>query len=369
MPSKAWKSLLVILSAVVVIVGAGIGYWKRAALPRVNPYVPVIIPSLIAASQIRFKDWNSYNPRSIRYLLLLTVSIACGWGILSQNQQIRDRATATARADASQAAQQDNTKQFLAHLGTLSEKITNLETRVATACLQKDLAEVRGELQRTQKTMAPAPLVPLQFSFFPFTNPPYPQKAVPSTDVVLPVSADGTVRVQFTVLNMSELAALDGELTLQICDQCKFAKEPDGFQHLPGQQDTHRTVKFDRILGTTAVATMTADITVPPNVASFPMGILPRCRNCVILHEPSKGSVRLTRPLCKKIREARALPDKSIWQRAKTIWFSHTSSGAGNSFYCAPGICTSALAEEWFRRAPDWPWQSSDSFYGVAAST
>jgi hypothetical protein len=52
----------------------------------------------------------------------------------------------------------------------------------------------------------------------------YMSDAVPATDVTLPVSADGTVHAHFTVFNTSEIAAVDGELTLQICDQCKFAK-------------------------------------------------------------------------------------------------------------------------------------------------
>jgi hypothetical protein len=145
-PRKSRKPLLVTLSFIALIVFAGIGWWKRASLQGMNPYIPVIIPSLIAACQIRFKDWKSYNPKSIRYLLLLAIAIACGWGIIYQNQQIADKAAASARADAAQKAQQGNTAQFLTHLGTLSDKITGLETKVTTAELQKELADVRAEL-------------------------------------------------------------------------------------------------------------------------------------------------------------------------------------------------------------------------------
>ena len=55
-PPNGRKSRLAILSTRALLVLGGICYWKRVQLQQVNPYVPVVIPSLIAVFQIRFED-------------------------------------------------------------------------------------------------------------------------------------------------------------------------------------------------------------------------------------------------------------------------------------------------------------------------
>jgi hypothetical protein len=196
-------------------------------------------------------------------------------------------------------AQTDNTQLFLESFKKLSAEVSNLQTQVKTEALQKKLATMEAELQKTQKALAPGPKAVLAFSFSPFINPPLVGSPVPLpvpvTDVTLPVLADGSVHVEFTVLNVSDVDALDGQLTLQICDDCKFAKEPPGFQKLAGQSDTERNWGFQGILVRTFLRIMTVDVTVPPKATRIPVGITYRCRTCILPEKPSTGIVRLVR--------------------------------------------------------------------------
>ena len=289
-PRKSRKPLLVALSSVALIILAAIGYWKRASLQGVNPYIPVAIPSLIAASQIRFKDWNSYNPKSIRYLLLLAVFIACGWGILYQNQQMRDKAAASARADTAQKAQQDNTTQFLSHLGTLSDKITGLETKVATAEFQKELSDVRGELEKTQLALAPAPKAALSLSFPGYANTSPGEHFTPLTEMTIPATAEGAIKVPFRVVNATDADATQGHFSVIVCDECKYVKDPERFRHLNGAPETERYIEFPYILASTALPVMELELTIPKWVQTFIVGIQYRCRTCVL----NKNSETLT---------------------------------------------------------------------------
>jgi seryl-tRNA synthetase len=117
-------------------------------------------------------------------------------------------------------AQKDNTAQFLTKVGELSDKVNELQHQVTTAELQKKLASVQAELLNTQKAMAPGPKATLAFSFVPFENPPAPRDMVPRTDVELPVNGDGSVHVEFSIVNVTNVNALSASITLVICDQC-----------------------------------------------------------------------------------------------------------------------------------------------------
>ncbi len=154
----------------------------------------------------------------------------------------------------------------------------------------KEAASVKAELEATQKALAPGPKATLAFTFWPFFNPPLPQRVALSSEARFPTNDDGSYHIQFTVVNLTDVDALEGEFTLVICDLCKFAKEPPGFLKLPGQKDTERYQRFDRILPVTSLAVMTADITAP-DIPDFNVGIFYRCRTCVVSRELSLGRV------------------------------------------------------------------------------
>lgn len=107
---------------------------------------------------------------------------------------------------------------------------------------------------------------------------------------------DGAVHVEFTVSNETDVPALDGEITVMICKECKFASEPAGFIKLPGHEDTERIYSFNRILPKTTLKILSVDIRVPPNVNRIEFAVAYRCQNCIIPpDEPSIGIVTLDR--------------------------------------------------------------------------
>ena len=196
---------------------------------------------------------------------------------------------------AAQQAQTDNTKQFLGSLQKLTDKVSALQTKAATEELQKQLTTVKAELEKTQKAMEPPPKATLIFTFAPFTIPPLGQPVIPLTETTLPLNADGSVHVQFSVMNVTDAAALDGELNLQICDQCKFAREPAGFKKLQGLSDSHRYMAFTHILPYVAFYTLSADVIPPHSIENFQVGVYYRCKTCTVNREPLRGLVHIAR--------------------------------------------------------------------------
>jgi hypothetical protein len=193
--------------------------------------------------------------------------------------------------------QKNNTTVFIAKFGQLSTEVDELKHQVATAELQKKLASVQAELQKTQKAMAPAPKAKLSFTFVPFVNPPIrsDQTVAPVTDVSLPVAGDGSVHVEFTVLNLTQANALNIFLTLGICGGCKFAKEPEGFTKQPGDLDTQRWRAIAVLHEAEHLPPMSVDIVPPSTTPTFTMGIEYRCDTCSLDKEPTLGTVHVLR--------------------------------------------------------------------------
>lgn len=191
--------------------------------------------------------------------------------------------------------QGDNTAAFLKQFQRLSGELGDLKTQVKTDALQKKLASVQTELENTQKALAPGPKATLLFTFVPFINPPLPQPPVPVTDVTLPSSRDWRVHVEFTVLNLTGVNAMDGELALQICDVCKFAKEPANFIRIKGSPETQRNLPFDHIFSFTVHPNLAVDVIVPPQLETFTLGITYRCRTCALKLGLSEGIVHVIR--------------------------------------------------------------------------
>jgi hypothetical protein len=88
---------------------------------------------------------------------------AATWGIIYQTQQIKDKAAGTARADAAEKAQKDNTALFLQKFQTVSDSLSDLKTKVATEPLLARIGQLQGELQKTQTALAPGPKASLAF--------------------------------------------------------------------------------------------------------------------------------------------------------------------------------------------------------------
>ena len=120
---------------------------------------------------------------------------------------------------------------------------------------------------------------------------------MPSTDVTLPLNLDRSVTVQFTVLNLTEVEAADGQYAINICNVCKFAKEPPGFAKLDGRPDTERYIVFAKIPAKSEAPPASVDVLVPPYLTAVSLGIVYRCRTCDVprSNEGLMGTIHIKR--------------------------------------------------------------------------
>jgi hypothetical protein len=309
------KKIYALIALVIAVVLTVVLCWLFRSL---IPYATFTLPSVIAFGNLLSKDWRNYKPEWARWLLLVVVVVAGGAAIYVQIGQHNEKLEATrqnqanidglrGQIKAAQTAQENNTRQFLLQFQDLSEKLRVLETNAAT---KEDRAEIvklnaqlkiaETELQNTQKALAPSAKATLAFTFVPFKNSPPPAPMVPNTDVELPLNADGTVHVEFSVLNLTDVPAPNTNIDFVICDQCKFASElrtPTAmrtFDKLPGNPDTYRHTVVD-FPPVTFLTTIQADIIPPPAASKFDVGILYRCNTCVVAKEVKLATVHIVR--------------------------------------------------------------------------
>ena len=230
------------------------------------PYLLILGTVLLGLFSLH-KDWHNYKHPWVRKAVGAVLLLVGTFSIVKQFRDSRETeitrtkaandintlktelAGLQGQAKAANEAQTQNTKVFLETLNRLSDKMRDLQTQVKTEELRKQLASVQKDLQKTQKALAPAPKASLVFSFFPFINPPVGKgQMAPVTEKALHLTPDGTLHIEFTILNFTDVTALDGSINLDICDECKFAKEPPDFQRLSGQSDAQRYMPFNQLL-------------------------------------------------------------------------------------------------------------------------
>jgi len=233
-----------------------------------------------------YKDWKSFKKPFLRLTAISLILLLCIVGILNTffTNIANEAAIKTANKN-----QEENTKQFFKEFDKLSQKIIDLKVDIKTSGLQQKADQLEAELKATQKAMI-SPKSTLKFTFkVPFSEEdPLVQK------VVLPVK-DDIVHLDFSIINQTEIPALNGELILTICDDCKFVTDPPRFHKTPGSVETQRNFTFERILQKTSV-TFNADIKVPSYASKTDIYLNSRCVNCIV-SEPreNRGIILLTR--------------------------------------------------------------------------
>ena len=273
------------------------------------PYLLALVVLVGAIVDLR-KDWDKYKGSKLKMTALVVLFLGSVLTLVVLREDRREKENARqemrrleGKADAANAAQVANTQLYIGSFQELNNELSELKTQVKTDALQKKLTSVQADLEATQKALAPGPKAVLAFTFWPFYNPAPPQPVVLATQARFPTNDDGSYHVEFSVLNVTDVDALDGQITLVICDLCKFAKEPAGFSKLNGQGDTERNQDFQRILARTQVSE-TADIIAPKN-HNFTVGISYRCHTCILSSESSFGTVLVSGSVPKQAPKAR----------------------------------------------------------------
>lgn len=272
-------------------------------------YILPIVVALLAMLQLA-KDWGAHKThwrRAIVFALILLVAIGSGISNYYATRNAAERHTQDqaqiaglkTAVDTANQSQEANTKLFVDAFGRLSQKVSDLQTGAATAALQKRLASVQFELQNTQKALAPGPKAKLSFTFFPYADGVLGvSPAVPATDLTLPLSPDNTVHFEFTVLNLTDVDAMDGQYAILVCDACRFAKEPTGFAKVEGRPDNERYTTFIKIPAKSQGPLLgKIDVLVPLFVDTISVGIVYRCHTCELPHslEGRSGTIHILR--------------------------------------------------------------------------
>jgi hypothetical protein len=249
------------------------------------------------------KDWEEHKTSFRRWLFLivtvaatLLAALSIRWTDQKDQENQREARNDKARLEGIIQGGQETASKAI---GSLSDKVGRLETEVKTADLKKQVIDLQAELKSTQKALSPAPKAELSFTFLPYQKAPLGQKlTAPITEKTTSPNPDGSVHVDFTVLNLTSSDALDGDLTLTICNDCKFAKEPTLFTKLEGDTEKERTVHFSQILAKTQYVAMSADILPPLYLRNFSFGVMYRCRTCVLptSGEGVEGTVHISGP-------------------------------------------------------------------------
>ncbi len=227
------------------------------------------------------KDWGAHRTTWRRTAVMMLI-IASGFGG-AINNYYRDKASNRQHAEdqarieglqksveTANKNQEVNTQKFILAFRDLGEQVANLKTQVATTDLRQRANELEKQLQATQKALEPGPKAKLVFTF----EKPDLSKPGPPVNEISARPENGVVTVSFTTINPTEVEAQDVDITLHICDPCKFEKEPEGFQHPKGQRENQRLFTVARMHPRSVLPLMNAQIRVPSDLNAFQIAIL-----------------------------------------------------------------------------------------------
>jgi len=267
------------------------------------PYILAFGAIALGALEI-LKDWNEYKIKWQRMTVAVVFVIVAVVTIPSLRHDNAEKAQAASKAegdmrelqgkvDAANTAQQANTALYLDSISKMSKEVSELKAEVKTEALQKKLTSVQADLQNTQKALAPGPKADLTFTFVPYEYPSDGKAFHAVRDAFRPVTADGIVHIDFTVINLTQVDAANVEINFRICKACTYASEPRDFRQLPGTDEKMRDLVVAHLQPMQVLNTLTVDIRVPSNVQNFEVGLGYRCTTCVLPKEFTRGTVHI----------------------------------------------------------------------------
>ena len=275
---------------------------------EVLPYILALGTIILGASEI-IKDWNDYQTSKLKVAVASAFIIVAALSLITlyhdkkeaeaaEIKAERDMGSLQAKVDAANRAQADNTKLFLDSFAKMSSQVSDLKADVKNEALQKRLASVQAELQNTEKFLAPGPKAHLSFTFTPFVNPPPPAGVTPIKEMTEPLNSDGTVRIEFVVLNMTPVDATEVGVQIQICDQCSYATEPRNSEHVVGTKESWRRLIIPKLHAMSSWYIERFDIAVPPGARDVPVGFDYRCDTCIVpsgMSPETSGTIHIKR--------------------------------------------------------------------------
>lgn len=163
----------------------------------------------------------------------------------------------------------------------LKEKVETKVLRKSEQTLvekQKPESPIQMAETKQQIPLPPPHSAQLLFSF-PFRN----RQDIPVAVTKVPLR-DGVAKVDFMVVNLSEMSAIAPEIWVRICIGCTYAKEPEGFLKLPGADEHDRYKSFNALNPSVALQMMTVEIIPPKEVKDrFQISFKYACQTCGVV--------------------------------------------------------------------------------------
>lgn len=264
-------------------------------LSDLEPYILQVFLGALALLGL-FKDWKDYKKKLGRFrwgLLVLTVGVFLLTLYETHNtrRETREKEVAAETKDAGSTAQiktlteqirlereenKQNSNGFRQSFDALYKEYSDLAAKTQNRELLSELNDTKKRLQSAEAKFE-QPKAKLTASFWSLGI--TPETAQHELTTVR--KPDGSISVDLVVSNFGDVAALDGGLTVRICRECRFQKEPEGFTHIPGSNEQDRQVFFTRLNPHSSDQRRTVDIIPPDTQPRIEIGVLYTCTNCV----------------------------------------------------------------------------------------
>jgi hypothetical protein len=128
------------------------------------------------------------------------------------------------------------------------------------------------------KVGKPDPPIPPQLLFSLWSED--PKAASPLLASSLRPNKDGLFTVDFSIGNNSHSAARSIDIWIDVCDDCSFAKEPDGFDRPTGMRDQTRHRVASLLNPGASLPKLTVEVKLSKPFTSFEIGMRYSCEIC-----------------------------------------------------------------------------------------
>jgi hypothetical protein len=163
-----------------------------------------------------------------------------------------------------------------AQIGEVKQEVQGVrsdvqEVKKAISSSETNLNKSIGEVKIPKEEKAT-----MESTFYPVNLKEWPirEKSIPSVD--------GVVSLSFT-FRAEGYTAKNARVWLRLCTDCKYAKEPAGFQNLTPnvENGTHERYRvIGDFLPNVAYQPMNVDVIPPPGLSTFLVGVILGCDNC-----------------------------------------------------------------------------------------
>jgi hypothetical protein len=255
----------------------------------VTSYALQIALGIVALFAV-WKDWRGYKERSQKWgkpaqvLLLIAIIVLLPLSLMDTHYRRKGDYETKERLNTQiENLRDDNkasAKEFASSFSTLYGKFSDLQAKVETGQLLKIDPNLAKEIGETKKELAQAeaklnqPKAVLVASF-----PVDFLTQVPISSISIPRSSP--ISVTLNIVNTSDVNALNGYVTVEICRGCKFHSEPKNTKPVAGQSPLQRNIEFQHIFGKTALAAITLDIDTPlDGSTSVEISVTSVCETC-----------------------------------------------------------------------------------------